>query len=83
MQVQGDKEAQEGTPRRGGGRQEKTFVKEGQAWGVETGRVVGARLQKGCDLSRPPFVGGGHVGDFYVISSSMLMHNFEVSFYVL
>lgn len=58
-----------GHPRGGGERQEETFVKEGQAQGVETGMVVEAHLQKGREISRPPFLGGGHVGDsmFYFL----------------
>lgn len=69
VQVQGDKEAQGGTRAGGGERQEETFVKEGQAQGVETGMVVEAHLQKGREISRPPFLGGGHVGDsmFYFL----------------
>lgn len=44
-------------------------MKEWQARGVETGMVVGAHLQKGREISRPPFLGGGHVGDsmFYFL----------------
>ena len=64
MKVRGDEEAQEGTPRRGGERQEKKFVKEGWACCVEIGRGCRDTSPEGVSYLQAAFLRWWACGPF-------------------
>ena len=70
-----------GSPSRGRRKREKKFAKEEGRTFCRDSEDYGS-VSRGRGYSQL-FLGGGEMGDFYVIFSSILIYNFEFSLYIL